>query len=103
MLGSCVNSPSASAALRQAECYKGTPGTGGDSGVSKPIWALMVVCSIFSAIGYAVHLAMALKVQKVEKWKKDSGIVEAVDPEEEEARRAKARELWIKMTNREGL
>jgi len=46
---------------------------------------------------------MALKVHRVEKWKKDQGMVEAVDPDEEERRKAKARELWIQMTNREGL
>lgn len=56
-----------------------------------------------SAVGYAVHLAMAIKVHRVEKWKKDQGMVEAVDPDEEERRKAKARELWIQMTNREGL
>ena len=103
MLGSCVNSPSAGPALRQAECYAGTPGEGGDSGVNKTVWALMITFSLLSAIGYAIHLAMAIKVYKVEKWKQAQGIVEAVDPEEEERRKAKARELWIKMTNREGL
>jgi len=103
MLGSCINSPSASPALRQAECYAGTPGPGGDSGVTKSIWGLMVACSLLSALGYAVHLAMAIKVHRVEKWKKDQGMVEAVDPEEEERRKAKARALWIQMTNREGL
>ena len=103
MLGSCVNNPSAGLALRQAECYAGTPGPGGDSGVAKSIWALMVTFSLFSALGYGLHLAMAVKVYRVEKWKKAQGIVEAVDPEEEERRKAKARELWIKMANREGL
>ena len=103
MLASCVNSPSVGPALRQAECYAGTPGPGGDSGVAKPIWALMVACSLLSGVGYWLHLAMAIKVYRVEKWKKDQGIVEAVDPDEEERRKAKARELWIKMTNREGL
>jgi len=103
MLASCINSPSAGPALRQAECYAGTPGTGGDSGVAKSIWALMVASSLLSALGYAVHLAMAIKVYRVEKWKKDQGVVEPVDPDEEERRKARARELWVQMTNREGL
>ena len=103
MLGSCINNPSAGPALRQAECYAGTPGEGGDSGVAKSIWALIVTCNLLSAVGYAIHLAMAIKVHRVEKWKKSQGIVEPVDPEEEERRKAKARELWIKMTSREGL
>lgn len=103
MLASCVNSPTASPALRQAECYAGTPGSGGDSGVSESIWALMVVCSLFSAVGYAVHVVMAVKVLRVMNWKKAEGIEDIVDPEEEEKRKAKARELWVKMTNMEGL
>jgi len=102
MLGSCVNSPSATPSLRQAECYKGTPGVGGDSGVTKAIWVLMVLGQFLSAIGYAVHVAMAALVNKDLKHREREGVVEPVDPEEER-RKAKARELWTKMVSIEGL
>lgn len=83
--------------ILQAECYAGMPGDGGDSGVQKPIWVWMVTRSSLSALRHAIHLAMAVKVHWLEKWKRSQGAIEAVDPEEEESRKAKARELWIKI------
>ena len=103
MLASCVNSRSASPSLRQAECYRGTPGPGGNSGAAKPIWGLMVATSLLSGIFYIVHLAMAVRVHRFLKWKRDQGIEEAVDPEEEEKRKARARELWVQMTRMDAL
>lgn len=103
MLGSCIHSPTAGPALRQAECYQGTPGPGGDSGVSLPVWALLVTCELISAVGYGIHFAMAYRVRSVEMQRKRDGIVDAVDPAVEEARKQKARDLWVKMTKMEGL
>ena len=103
MLASCVNSPSAGPALRQAECYRGTPGKGGDSGVHLSIWALYVATTLLSAFLYAVHLGMAVYVRRNLKAKAASGADDAIDLEEEERRRAKARELWKKAVSMEGL
>ena len=102
MLGSCINS-TASSSLRQTECYKGTPGKGGDSGVALSIWALMVVFSFLSGIGYAVHAAMAWQVHQRLKWKRDEGVEEVRDPEEEERKKKKAHDMWIKMSRMDQL
>lgn len=59
--------------------------------------------SLLSAVLYACHAGMAVYVRKDIKRKKDAGIVEAVDPAKEEARAQKARDLWVKMTNQQGL
>ena len=103
MLGSCLNSPHAGASLRQAECYRGTSGRGGDSGVSLSIWALMIVFSFLSAIGYAIHALMAWKVHSHLRWMRVQGVVEAPDPEEEERKKQKSHELWVKMTRMNNL
>ena len=103
MLGSCVNSPKATSGLRQAECYRGTPGKGGDSGGAFSIWILVIVFSFLSAIGYGVHASMAWKVHKHLQWKQEQGVEEVVDPEEQERRKKKAHDLWVKMTSIEGL
>lgn len=103
MLGSCVNSPKATSGLRQAECYRGTPGKGGDSGGTFSIWILVIVFSFVSAMGYAVHAFMAWKVHKHLQWKQEMGVEEVVDPEEQERRKKKAHDLWVKMTSIEGL
>lgn len=62
-----------------------------------------MILSLLSAVLYACHAGMAAYVRKVIKRKKDAGIVEAIDPAQEEARAQRARELWVKMTSREGL
>lgn len=61
----------------------------------------MGVTGLFSAACYSVHAGMAFYVRKVLKDRKAQGLEEAVDPDEQEAERQKARELWIKMTNRD--
>lgn len=63
----------------------------------------MIVCSFLSAIGYAMHMVMAIMVLRHQHWKRKTGVVDVLNPEEEEARKAKARQLWIQMTSREGL
>ena len=63
----------------------------------------MVVFQFFSVVGYAVHGAMAWKVGRVLKAKRESGEVEVVDPDEEESRRQRARDLWKQNYRMEGL
>ncbi len=79
--------------LRRAQCPQGTDG-GPTHGVQKSVWDVMMVFEWFSIMGYTVHGVMAWKVQSVLKGRKERGEEEQVDPDEEEARRAKARELW---------
>ena len=57
----------------------------------------------FSVAGYAVHGTMAWKVGSVLKAKRESGEVELVDPDEEERRRQRARDLWKQNYRMEGL
>lgn len=101
-LASCTTSTSTSHALRQAECARGTS-DGLNYGVSKSVWGAMVATSLLSAVLYACHAGMAVYVRKTIQRNKESGIVEAVDPAQEEARAQKARDLWVKMTSQQGL
>ena len=57
----------------------------------------------FSVVAYGLHGAMAWKVRSVLKAKRESGEVEAVDPDEEERRRQRARDLWKQNYRMEGL
>lgn len=50
-----------------------------------------------------MHGAMAWKVRSVLKAKMESGEVEPVDPDEEERRRQRARDLWKQNYRMEGL
>ena len=63
----------------------------------------MVVFQFFSVVAYAVHGAMAWKVRSVLKAKMESGEVDVVDPDEEERRRQRARDLWKQNYRMEGL
>ena len=60
-------------------------------------------CGILSAVAYGVHAGMAWYVKRDLDKSRKEGRVEVEDPEVIEARNQKARELWIKMANREGL
>lgn len=71
--------------------------------MSLGVWVTMVFFSFVSAVGYALHAGMAWMVRRRLAWKEREGVLEIVDPDEEEARKAKARELWIRMTRVEGL
>lgn len=88
--------------LRRAECAKGVAG-GPTHGVSKAIWDTMAAFELLSVVAYAVHAAMAWKVARVLRGRKERGEMEAVDPDEEEARRQKARDLWQRNYRMEGL
>lgn len=76
----------------------GTPGVVAP-GVSRGIWAAMGSTGLLSAVAYAVHGSMAYYVKRVLDYRQENGLQPAEDPEAIEARNAKARELWIKMTN----
>ncbi|KAM0796820.1 hypothetical protein BDR22DRAFT_824909 [Usnea florida] len=88
--------------LRHAECPQGTPG-GPSQGVSKAIWDTMVVFQFLSVVTYGIHGGMAYKVHRVLKGRRERGDVEVVDPEQEEARKQKARALWQQQYRMEGL
>ena len=88
--------------LRHAECPQGTPG-GPTQGVSKAIWDTMIVFQFFSIVAYGIHGGMAYKVHRVLKGRRERGDVEVVDPEQEEARKQKARTLWQQQYRMEGL
>lgn len=98
MLSSC--NASTPLDLRRTECPGGTAGVSSAS-VSRGIWAAMGVAGLLSATCYSVHAGMAFYVRRVLRYRKAQGIEEAVDPDEQEAERQKARELWIKMANRD--
>lgn len=102
-LAACKSSTSAvPAGLRRAECPQGTPG-GPVQGVSKSVWDVMLAFQVSSIAGYTLHGAMAWKVHRVLKSRKERGEVEAVDPDEEAKRRQRARELWTKNYEMQGL
>ena len=63
----------------------------------------MVLFSFLSAVGYACHATMGWMVYKNMKFKRERGVVEVEAPEDLEARKKKAHELWVRMTNMEGL
>ena len=103
-LAACAgSSPSAiPPGLRRAECPQGTPG-GPARGVGKGVWDTMVAFQFLSVVAYGLHGAMAWKVQRVLRGRRERGEVEALDPEQEEARKQKARDLWQKNYRMEGL
>lgn len=76
---------------------------GPKEGVDLPVWDAMLAFQFFSIAGYVLHGVMAWKVHRVQKGRRERGEVEAVDPDEEESRRQKARELWAKNYRMEGL
>ena len=88
--------------LRRAECPQGTIG-GPVHGVSKSVWDAMVVFQFLSVVAYGLHGSMAYKVHRVLKGRRQRGEVEALDPEQEEARKQKARDLWNRSYRMEGL
>lgn len=96
ILCSCTSASPVS--LRRTECPVGTPGVVAP-GVSRGIWAAMGSTGLLSAVAYAVHGSMAYYVKRVLDYRQENGLQPAEDPEAIEARNAKARELWIKMTN----
>ena len=96
ILASCTSASPLS--LRKTECPVGTPGLEAP-GVSRGIWAALGVAGLLSTLCYGIHGSMAYYVKRVLDQRKRDGVVPAEDPEEIEARNAKARELWIKMTN----
>ncbi len=63
----------------------------------------MVAFEFLSVVAYGIHGGMAWKVQRVLRGRRERGEVEAVDPEAEEARKRKARELWERNYRMEGL
>jgi hypothetical protein len=88
--------------LRRAECPVGVSG-GPENGVSKGVWDTMLAFQWCSIVAYWIHGAMAWKVHRVLKGRKERGEVEAVDPDEEEARKQRARDLWTQNYRMEGL
>lgn len=88
--------------LRRAECPQGIAG-GPEQGVSKGVWGTMVAFEVLSVIAYGIHASMAYKVHRVLKVRRERGEVEVLDPEQEEARKQKARDLWQKNYRMEGL
>lgn len=99
MLGSCGAAESGvPGSLRRAECYVGIKGGPQRFGVSKGIWVAFVVCNLLSAIAYGYHAALAYYVRRGINQRKAAGVVEVEDPDVIAARRAKAREEWIKLT-----
>ncbi|KAL8705411.1 MAG: hypothetical protein Q9201_001483 [Fulgogasparrea decipioides] len=102
MLGSCGSSESVPGPLRRTECYKGIKGGPSEHGVTKGIWIAFQVCNLLSVIAYAYHAALAYYVLRGINRRKAAGVEEVEDPDFIAARRAKAREEWVKMT-RQGL
>lgn len=70
--------------------------------MSKSVWSVLVALGFVSAALYACHAGMAMMVRRaVGKGMVIAGEGSSVD--EIEARRVKARELWVKATRVEGL
>ena len=63
----------------------------------------MVAFEFLSVIAYGIHGSMAYTVHRVLKGRRDRGEVEAPNPEQEEARKQKARDLWQRNYRMEGL
>lgn len=63
----------------------------------------MVAFQFLSVAAYGTHGSMAYKVHRVLKGRRERGEVEALDPEQEEARKQKARDLWQQNYRMEGL
>ena len=98
---SCT-STSVSQSLRQTECAVGTA-SGPSIGISKGAWGAFVAFNFLSTVMYLCHAGMAFYVKRVMKQKMESGILEVEDPEKVEARKQKARDLWVKATTAQGL
>lgn len=84
--------------LRKSECPVGTPDVD-TPGVSRGVWAGFGTACLLSAICYGIHGSMAFHVKRVLAQRQRDGVIPAENPEEIEARNAKARELWVKMAN----
>ena len=80
----------------------GTSG-GPTTGISKGAWGAFMAFNLLSTVLYLCHAGMAIYVKMAMKQKRDSGILEVEDPEKIEARRQKARDLWVKATSAQGL
>ena len=103
MIGACAGSGSGvPGGLRRAECPEGIRGAH-THGVQKSVWDVMLAFQWLSIVAYGTHFCMAWKVHRVVKGRRDRGEIEAVDPDEEEARRQKARDLWNQQYRMEGL
>lgn len=99
MLASCGPDRSkVPGALRRSECYVGIKGGPQDYGITKGVWIAFQVCNLLSAIAYAYHAGLAYYVLRGINRRKAAGEIEVEDPDVVAARRAKAREEWIKMT-----
>lgn len=98
MLASCASSESVQGPLRRSECYKGIKGGPSEHGVAKGIWIAFQICNLLSVIAYAYHAGLAYYVLRGINQRKAAGLEEVEDPEIVAARRAKAREEWVKMT-----
>lgn len=100
MLGTCASAPSAPRGLAHSECPRGIRG-GPTIGVDRNVWDVFQVMGLLSVVAYSVHAAMAIYVLRDQKRKKALGLL-IEDPEVVAARRAKAREQWIRMTQQHG-
>ncbi len=63
----------------------------------------MVAFQFLSVVTHGVHDTMAYKVHRVMKGRRERGEIEALDSEQEEARKQKARDLWQRNYRMEGL
>ncbi len=99
MLASCgPDGVAVPGTLRRSECYIGIEGGPQKHGISKGVWIAFQVCNLLSAIAYAYHAGLAYYVLRGINRRKAAGEIEVEDPDIIAARRAKAREEWIKMT-----
>ena len=73
------------------------------SGNNRGIWGTMIALQFVSAIGYALHFAMALRVHRGisrrDRRIKSGDLVEMVDPVEKAKRDEEARRRWREMGN----
>lgn len=99
MLASCgPDGAAVPGTLRRSECYVGIKGGPQKYGISKGVWVAFQVCNLLSAIAYAYHASLAYYVLRGINRRKAAGEIEVEDPDVIAAKRAKAREEWIKMT-----
>ena len=63
----------------------------------------MVAFEFLSVLAYGLHAGMAWTVLRVLRGRRERGEIEVLDPEQEEARRQKARDLWQMNYRMEGL
>ena len=107
MLGSCASSSASSTphGLRAAQCPVGTATAQGPvvQGPTKGVWDAMIVAQWLSIVAYAVHGGMGYYVRRWLRRQKAEGTLELETEEEIEARKQKARDLWVKATSYDGL